>query len=125
MPDPVTVLLVEDDEPLRGLLRFWLEDNGLHVVEAGDGAEALAIVLEAAPDLIVTDAMMPNMSGDELVERLKGDEALSHIPIIMATAAASPFRTQRMLERGCTAVLGKPLDEGSFLQAVTEALGRR
>ncbi len=119
---PPTVLYVEDERPLHGLVEFWLTDAGYRVLLAEDGVEALAIVRSHHPDLVITDAMMPNMSGDELVEVMKGDPELAPIPIVMATAAASPLRVRRMLERGCVAVLGKPLEEESFVAAARAAL---
>ena len=61
---------------------------------------------------------MPVMTGDELVEVLQDDPELRAIPIIMATAAASPLRVKRMLALGCAAVLAKPMEEESFLAAV-------
>ena len=117
-----TVLYVEDEAPLRGLVEFWLEDAGYRVLLAADGAEGLAMVRSERPDLVITDAMMPNLSGDELVETMKSDPELASIPIVMATAAASPLRVDRMLARGCHAVLAKPLDEQSFLAAAAAAL---
>ena len=123
VPNPPTVLYVEDELPLHGLVQFWLEDAGFRVVFATDGLEALAIVRTRPPDLVITDAMMPEMTGDELVEIMKADPDLAHIPIVMATAAASPLRRQRMLERGCVAVLGKPLEESTFVAAAKQALG--
>ena len=119
---PRTVLYVEDEAPLRGLVEFWLADAGYEVLLAADGAEALALVRARRPDLVITDAMMPNLSGDELVEIMKADPALADIPIVMATAAASPLRIGRMLERGCHAVLGKPLEESTFLAAAAAAI---
>ena len=65
---------------------------------------------------------MPVMTGDELVEALQDDPDLRAIPIIMATAAASPLRVRKMLDLGCNAVVPKPLDEDSFLEAVHRAL---
>lgn len=120
---PPTVLYVEDERSLHGLVEFWLTDAGFRVQLALDGAEALEMIRADPPDLVITDAMMPNVSGDELVETMKSDPDLAHIPIVMATAAASPLRVQRMLERGCAAVLGKPLDEDSFVAAARAALG--
>jgi two-component system chemotaxis response regulator CheY len=117
-----TVLYVEDEAPLRGLVEFWLEDAGYRVLLAADGAEGLELVRAERPDLVITDAMMPNLSGDDLVEIMKSDPELRGIPIVMATAAASPLRIERMLERGCHAVLGKPLEEASFLAAASAAL---
>jgi CheY-like chemotaxis protein len=119
---PPTVLYVEDEAPLRGLVEFWLVDAGYRVLLAADGAEALEVVRADRPDLVITDAMMPNLSGDELVEAMKDDPHLRDIPIVMATAAASPLRVDRMLERGCHAVLGKPLEESTFLSAAAAAL---
>ncbi len=117
------VLYVEDELPLHGLVEFWLTDAGFEVSLAADGDEALAMIRADPPDLVITDAMMPNLSGDELVEIMKDDPELAHIPIVMATAAASPLRVQRMKERGCVEVLGKPLDEESFVAAARRALG--
>lgn len=122
MSEPPTVLYVEDEAPLRGLVEFWLEDAGYRVLLAADGVEALALVRAERPDLVITDAMMPNLSGDELVDVMKGDPELRDIPIVMATAAASPLRIDRMLERGCHAVLAKPLEEATFLAAAAAAL---
>ena len=123
MRSPPVVLYVEDELPLHRLIGFWLEEAGFQVVFATDGVEALEIVRSDRPDLVITDAMMPRMTGDELVEAMKSDPDLADIPIVMATAAASPLRVTRMLQRGCTAVLGKPLDEDSFVRAAKQALG--
>lgn len=118
-----SVVYVEDEPAVRRLVEFWLVDAGYAVHLAGDGAEGLELIRSVRPDLVVTDALMPVMSGDELVDALRGDPELAGIPVVMATAAASPLRVERMLERGCTSVLGKPLEEATFLQAVRSALG--
>jgi len=118
-----TVVYVEDEPAVQRLVEYWLTDAGYVVHVAGDGAAGLALIRQVGPDLVVTDALMPVMSGDELVEELRSDPDLLRIPIVMATAAASPLRVARMLERGCTAVLSKPLEEQSLLAAVRRALG--
>ena len=123
MSSPPVVLYVEDELPLHRLIGFWLDEAGFEVVFATDGVEALEIVRASRPDLVITDAMMPRMTGDELVETMKSDPDLAGIPIVMATAAASPLRVTRMLQRGCVAVLGKPLDEESFVATAKRALG--
>lgn len=117
-----TVVYVEDEPAVQRLVRFWLEDAGFRVLLAGDGAAGLALIQAERPDLVVTDALMPIMTGDELIEVLQADPDLHAIPIIMATAAASPFRVKRMIELGCRAVVAKPLDEESFLAQVHAAL---
>lgn len=124
LPTP-TVLYVEDDRALQGLVEFWLADAGYRVQLAADGAEALTMIRAEPPDLVITDAMMPLVTGDELVETMKADPDLAAIPVIMATAAASPLRVARMKQVGCVAVLAKPLDEQTFLAACTEALTTR
>lgn len=120
---PPTVLFVEDERALHMLVEFWLTEAGFRVELALDGAEALEKIRTDPPDLVITDAMMPRLTGDELVEIMKDDPELTHIPIVMATAAASPLRVQRMKERGCVEVLGKPLEESSFVGVAKRALG--
>lgn len=115
-------MYVEDEPAVQRLVEFWLVDAGFDVTLAGDGAEGLQIIRDMRPDLVVTDALMPNMTGDELVEAMVTDPDLRHIPIVMATAAASPVRVKRMLALGCAAVVPKPIEEESFLQAVAIAL---
>ena len=110
---------VHDSERLGGLL----EDAGYRVHLAADGAAGLELIRVARPDLVITDALMPILTGDELVEELQRDLELQAIPIIMATAAASPLRVRRMLALGCRAVVPKPLEEGTFLAAARAALG--
>ncbi|MGO9221070.1 MAG: ATPase domain-containing protein [Streptosporangiaceae bacterium] len=79
-------ILVVDDEPdERFLLRRMFERDGHEVLDAADGAAALAIVRESAPDLIVTDMMMPVMDGPELIRRLRSDPATAGIPIMAST----------------------------------------
>jgi CheY-like chemotaxis protein len=118
-----SVVYVEDEPAVRRLVEFWLLDAGYVVHLADDGASGLDLIRSVRPDLVVTDALMPRLSGDDLVDAIRGDPELASIPIVMATAAASPLRIERMLARGCTAVLPKPLEEASFLSAVRAALG--
>jgi CheY-like chemotaxis protein len=118
-----TIVYVEDEPAVQRLVEFWLLDAGYSVHLAGDGAAGLELIQRVQPDLVVTDALMPVMSGDGLVDALRSDPETERIPIIMATAAASPLRIERMLARGCQAVLSKPLEESSFLGAVRVALG--
>ena len=120
---PKKVVYVEDEPAVQRLVAFWLEDAGFEVLVAGDGAEGLELIREVRPDLVITDALMPVLTGDELVEQLQEDPELHVIPIIMATAAASPLRVKKMLGLGCKDVVAKPLEEERFLQAVRSALG--
>jgi CheY-like chemotaxis protein len=117
-----TVAYIEDEPAVQRLVAFWLEDAGFDVLLASDGAAGLDLVRAERPDLVVTDALMPVMTGDELVEALQADPDLRDIPIVMATAAASPLRVRRMTQLGCRAVIAKPLEEATFLAAIDAAM---
>jgi len=117
-----TVAYIEDEPAVQRLVEFWLTDAGYKVLLASDGASGLELIRERRPDLVVTDALMPEMTGDALVEALQSDPELKSIPIVMATAAASPIRIKRMTRLGCRAVIGKPLEEAKLLATVREAL---
>lgn len=117
-----TIVYVEDEPAVQRLVQFWLEDAGHRVHLAADGAAGLELIRVAQPDLVITDALMPILTGDELVEELQRDRELCGIPIIMATAAASPLRVRRMLALGCRAVVAKPMEELAFLATVRAAL---
>jgi len=119
---PPTIVYAEDEPAVQRLVEFWLQDAGYRVLLAADGVEGLALVRAHRPALLVPDALMPNLTGDELVELMVADPELCHIPIVMATAAASPLRVRRMLALGCRAVVAKPLEEEPFLQVVRDAL---
>lgn len=116
------VVYVEDEPAVQRLVEFWLVDAGYDVILAADGAEGLQVIRDVRPDLVITDALMPRMTGDELVEAIQQDPELNEIPVVMATAAASPLRVRKMEALGCRAVIAKPLEEQPFLDAVRAAL---
>ena len=77
--------MVDDEPDQRFLLRRIFERAGHEVSDAGNGAAALQAVRESAPDLVVTDVMMPVMDGVELIRCLRGDPATAHIPVLAAS----------------------------------------
>jgi len=79
------VLLVEDDRSVRRYLEVTLQRSGYQVVTAADGLEAMKLALSSPIDVIVTDAIMPNLSGQELARFLRSNPKLSHLPIVMLT----------------------------------------
>ncbi|MEX2649572.1 MAG: response regulator [Alphaproteobacteria bacterium] len=84
---PKTILLVEDDETLRATISTILRRDGYRVVAAGNGAEALGLLDESRPDLILSDRMMPTMSGFELLEVIRRDRPdLAPVPFVFLTA---------------------------------------
>jgi len=111
----VSRILVVDDEPdQRFLLRRILQRAGHEVNEANDGAAALRAARESAPDLVVTDMMMPVMGGVELIRCLRGDPETAHIPILAASGDTH-------LAGAADAVLSKPY-EWRHLLTLVEAL---
>jgi CheY-like chemotaxis protein len=83
-PQPC-VLLVEDDRSVRRYLEVTLERSGYTVVTAADGLEAMKLALSSPIDVVVTDAVMPNLNGQELARFLRGNPKLSHLPIVLLT----------------------------------------
>ena len=87
MADPKPhVLIVEDEAALVTMLRYNLESEGYRVSEAVDGEEAILLVIEEPPDLILLDWMLPSLSGIEVCRRIRRNESARDVPIIMLTA---------------------------------------
>ena len=105
---PLTVLIVEDDDELREILHAEFELEGLTVLTATDGSEAVTTVRRLKPDLILMDIMMPVMSGIEATEIIKRDEETRHIPIVMLTAAGNKEDIVKGLEVGAIDYITKP-----------------
>jgi len=103
-----TVLLVEDEPAQREVLAYNLEAEGFAVTQAGDGEEALMLIEEAAPDIIILDWMMPNLSGIEVCRRLKMRPETRGIPIILLSARAEEVDRVRGLETGADDYVVKP-----------------
>ena len=109
-----TILVVDDEPDQRFLLRRIFERAGHEVSDAGNGAAALQAVRESAPDLVVTDVMMPVMDGVELIRCLRDDPATAHIPVLAASGDTH-------LAGAADAVVPKPYDWRHLL-AVADAL---
>jgi CheY-like chemotaxis protein len=84
-PSPARVLLVEDDRSVRRYLEVTLQRSGYTVITAADGLEAMKVALSSPIDVVVTDAVMPNLSGQELARFLRSNPKLSHVPIVLLT----------------------------------------
>ncbi|MBZ4191987.1 hybrid sensor histidine kinase/response regulator transcription factor [Niabella beijingensis] len=104
-----TILVVEDHDGLREFVKREL-DGSYNVLTANNGVVGLEMALQQHPDLIITDRMMPEMNGDELSKRVRGDISVSHIPIIMLTARTSDQARFEGYESGVDAYLVKPFD---------------
>jgi class 3 adenylate cyclase len=122
MRDPARILVVDDVADNVEILRMRLTALGYEVVEATDGEQALAKVAETRPDLILLDIMMPKIDGLEVVRRLKADESLPFIPVIMVTAKADPKDVVAGLDAGGDDYLTKPIDHAAMVARVRAML---
>ncbi|KAB2885164.1 MAG: phosphate regulon transcriptional regulatory protein PhoB [Albidovulum sp.] len=123
MPAP-TVLIVEDEPAQREVLAYNLEAEGYRVAQADNGEEALLIVSEGAPDLIVLDWMLPNVSGIEVCRRLKSRPETRAVPIIMLSARSEEVDLVRGLETGADDYMVKPYSVVELMARVRTQLRR-
>jgi two-component system cell cycle response regulator DivK len=113
------VLVVEDDAQNSYLVRFILEKGGFEVSVAVDGQEAIDMVGEVRPDLILMDMLLPRVDGYEATRILKADPATASIPIVALTAYSMKGDRERILGAGCDGYIPKPLDPDTFVEQVT------
>jgi PAS domain S-box-containing protein len=114
------ILVVDDDNKARDLLRLHLEDAGFAVTVAGSGEDAIAKLAGLRPDLITLDINMPGMDGLGFLSHRAEDETLRGIPVLVVSSADGP---EQALAVGAQAVLPKPIRRHEFLQVVTRMLG--
>lgn len=117
-----TVLLVDDDANVRDSLRDLIELNGYHFIQAVNGCDGLAKASEHDPDIIITDVIMPEMDGFEMVEALLDDLQLAHIPIIILTAKSRDKDKLQGLELGAVDYQVKPFNSHELLLKVRNIL---
>ncbi len=118
------VLVIEDQELNRKVVRIVLQSRGYTVVEATDAIEALASLEDAIPHLILMDIALPGQSGEDLTRRIKANLAWVDIPIIALTAAAMSGDRERILKSGCDDYLSKPIDIKILVERVETHLRR-
>ena len=122
--DSPSILLVDDEEYMRRLAGMTLQQAGYEVVLASTGAEALARIHEATPDLIVSDVMMPDMDGLSLLRQLRADAATRSIPVILVTAMARTEDVVAGLELGADDYLVKPYHPAELVARVRAKINR-
>lgn len=110
-----TILLLEDDKNLRETLVDIFEIQGFEVVTATNGVEALTFLDEVAPNLIVSDVMMPEMDGFEFLKRIKKNPQMENTPVIMLTANTLQEVKYKGLEYGANDYITKPFDTKELL----------
>jgi two-component system chemotaxis response regulator CheY len=116
-------MVVEDSPTMRQLIVFALKRiKGLEVVEADDGVDALRKMGQAKLDILITDINMPIMDGLKLVKRVRSDEVLKGIPIVIITTEGADEDRQRALALGANAYITKPIQAPQVIAKVKELL---
>jgi two-component system cell cycle response regulator DivK len=116
------ILVVEDTEDNRRILRDLLTAAGYEVLEATDGATGVAMAADQHPDLILMDMQLPVVDGYEATRRIKADPATRHIPIVAVTSYALAGDETKTREAGCVGYVAKPFSPRNLLEKVRELL---
>lgn len=117
-----TILIAEDHEDTRSLLRMMIEHVGFRVLEAGDGKMALDMVRSRRPDLLVVDIMMPEFHGLTVCHQVKTDPATQNIKVIVVSVKNYPADQEQAYQAGADLFMGKPLEEEAFILAIKKLL---
>jgi len=126
VPTP-TILIVDDEPHLRTLIHQTLEeleDEGVELLTASNGEEALATIEAVKPNLVFLDVMMPKLSGFDVCKRTKLELGLTGVYIVLLTAKGQEFDRQRGQEVGADLYMTKPFDQDALLEKAREVLGR-
>ena len=119
---PPLVMIVDDSLTVRKITSRLLTREGFEVITAKDGLDALQMLAERTPDVILLDIEMPRMDGFEFAKTMKGDARVAHIPIIMITSRTAEKHRNRAQELGVEVYLGKPYQEEELLRHLREML---
>jgi chemosensory pili system protein ChpA (sensor histidine kinase/response regulator) len=112
------VLVVDDSLTVRKITTRFLEREGFRVLSAKDGMDALAVLSEHKPSVILLDIEMPRMDGFEFTRAAKGDAELKKIPIIMITSRTAEKHRNHAMELGVNVYLGKPYQDEELLKNI-------
>ena len=118
------ILLVEDEPAQRDVIAYNLAAEGYQVAEAGDGEEAMLLVAENPPDLVILDVMMPGMSGLDAARALRPEPSMDGLPIIMLTARAQESDIEQGFEAGADDYIVKPFSPRELASRVSAVLAR-
>jgi chemosensory pili system protein ChpA (sensor histidine kinase/response regulator) len=121
----VFVLVVDDSITVRRVTQRLLERNGMRVLTARDGMDALTLLQEHTPDIILLDIEMPRMDGYEVAAHVRNDPRINDIPIVMITSRVGEKHRARAIELGVNDYLGKPYQESQLLDAIEPLVRER
>lgn len=117
------VLLVDDDEVIARITKFFLKASGYECLAALNGLEGLKLAFEEKPDLILLDVMMPIMNGIEVLKKIRESSALRETPVIMFTAMSDTVNVKSILKLGVTDYIVKPLNKDLLIKKVKKIIG--
>jgi DNA-binding response OmpR family regulator len=121
--DVATILVVDDEAPIRANLRRFLQLQGHAVIEAADGGRGLEAARASAPALILCDIAMPGMDGYAVLAAVKADAALATTPFVFVSAAAEAAERTRGLEAGADAYVTKPFELAELAALISRLIG--
>jgi signal transduction histidine kinase/DNA-binding response OmpR family regulator/ligand-binding sensor domain-containing protein len=119
-----TLLLIEDNTDLCQMLKLQMS-NLYNVIVANDGAEGMRKLYQCHPDIVVTDLMMPIMDGLEVLNRIRGDFSISHIPVIVLTAKSDEDDKMDAIRRGANAYITKPFSRDMLVACINQLISER
>lgn len=117
------ILLADDEEDIKTVIKLYLESKGYDVVTSYDGLDTLDKVKAEKPDLILLDIMMPVINGFEVCKQLKADENTSHIPIVMLSAASHSDSVEQAIDAGAVDYIMKPFEPPRIEAILKKILG--
>jgi chemosensory pili system protein ChpA (sensor histidine kinase/response regulator) len=118
-------LVVDDSITVRRVTERILQRSGLRVVTAKDGLDAISVMAENKPDIILLDIEMPRMDGYEFASHVRNDDRVSDVPIIMVTSRVGDKHRARAIELGVNDYLGKPFQDAALLESIGRLLEER
>ena len=120
-----TILLVEDFDDTRLMMKMWLMKNGYRVVEAKTGEEAISVAQREPPDLIIMDMMMPGMNGLDATQRIREYQALRRTPIVAVSAYGANEYRSLAIDAGCNEYVPTPFDPEVLADLIKSLIAKR
>lgn len=124
VPQVARILVVEDDVDQRSIIEMVLKDAGYEVFLAGDGREGFKVLEEKLPDLVISDLMMPEVDGAELIRKIKGDKRFSKLPILVLTVISDAEKEYLLLSLGVDDYCEKTIQRNILLKRIENLLRR-
>jgi CheY-like chemotaxis protein len=120
-----TILLVEDFDDTRLMMKLWLVKNGYRVLEAETGEEAISVAQRELPDLIIMDVMMPGMNGLDATQRIREYQALRRTPIVAVSAYGADEYRSIAIEAGCNEYVSTPFEPSALAELIKGLIAKR